>query len=127
MIEKPFQQQSDSTFKSKIKNLYFKNKIKFYSTLIILVISLSSFSIYLENKDKKKFELSGNYIQAKIFLEAENNDTATNILKEIILADDSTYSPLALFLIIEQDLIDNELELISLFDHLIKNNKFSKT
>lgn len=124
MTEKSFQIQPDTTLKSRIKNFYYKNKIKFYSTLVTLIILLSALSIYLENKDKKKFELSESYIKAKIFLEAGNNQTATIMLKKIILADDSTYSPLSLFLIIEQDLITDEVELIALFDHLIKRNKF---
>ena len=67
MTEKSFQIQPDTTLKSRIKNFYYKNKIKFYSTLVTLIILLSALSIYLENKDKKKFELSESYIKAKIF------------------------------------------------------------
>ena len=85
-----------------------------------------SFSFYLENKEKKRVLLSENYLQAKIYLEGGNKNKAIDILKEVIFANDSTYSTLSLFLIMNQNLITDYRELSALFDHLLEKNKFSK-
>ena len=85
-----------------------------------------SFSFYLENKEKKRVLLSENYLQAKIYLERGDNNEAINMLKEIIYANDPTYSTLCLFLIMNQNLITDYIELSALFDHILANNKFPK-
>ena len=72
-------------------------------TTLILLIGLVSFSFYLEIKDKKKTLLADNYIEAKIYLENGQRDKAKNSLKEIIFADDSTYSTLSLFLMLDEN------------------------
>ena len=83
------------------------------------------FGFYLENKENKRILLSDNYLQAKIYLEQNNKQKATDILKEIIFANDPTYSTLSLFFVMNQNLITNEKEILLLFNHLLENNKFS--
>ena len=126
MAENLIEAQYDVTKKSKLKKFYEKNKIFIFSFIFILIISLGSFSFYLESKEKRGIVLSENYIQAKIYLEEGNKNKAINLLKEIIFADDPTYSTLCLFLIMNQNLITDYKELSVLFDHLLENNKFSK-
>ena len=48
------------------------------------------------------------------------------MLKTIISANDSTYSTLGFFLILNQNLVTDHEELSTLFDHLLNNNKFEK-
>ena len=91
-----------------------------------MIIFFGSLSFYLENKEKKKVLLSENYLQAKIFLEKGDKNKAINLLKEVIFANDPTYSTLCLFLIMNQNLITDYKELSDLFDHLLENNKFSR-
>ena len=126
MAENLFEVQYDVTKKSKIKKFYESNKILIFSFVLILIISFSSFSFYLESKEKKKILLSENYLQAKIYLESGNKKEALDILKMVIFANDSTYSTLCLFLIMNQNLITDYEELLVLFDHLLANNKFSE-
>ena len=64
----------------------------------------------LESQKKEKISLSENYVQAKIYLEDGNKSEAINMLKEVIYANDSTYSTLSFFLIINQNLIDDYAE-----------------
>jgi tetratricopeptide (TPR) repeat protein len=90
------------------------------------VIFFGSFSFYLESKEKKKILLSENYLQAKIYLEGGDKNKAMNLLKEVIFANDPTYSSLCLFLIMNQNLITDYKELSDLFDHLLESNKFSR-
>ena len=105
---------------------YLIHKIFIFSFIFLFVLVLGSFSFYLENKERKKVLLSENYLQAKIYLEDGNKNKAINILKEVIFANDPTYSTLCLFLVMNQNLITDYRELSALFDHLLENNKFSK-
>jgi tetratricopeptide (TPR) repeat protein len=126
MTENLFEAQYDLTKKSKLKKFYEKNKIFIFSFIFVLIFVFGSFSFYLENKEKKRILLSENYLQAKIYLEAGNKNKAIDILKEVIFANDPTYSTLCLFLIMNQNLITDYRELSALFDHLLEKNKFSK-
>ena len=126
MSDNLFEAQYDVTKKSKLKKFYELNKIIIFSSIFIIIVFIGSFSFYLDNQEKKKVLLSENYLQAKIFLEKEDTESAINLLKEVIFADDPTYSSLSLFLIINQNLITDNKELLNLFDHLLDNNKFSK-
>ena len=126
MTENFIEAQYDVTKKSKLKKFYEKNKIFIFSFIFILIFALGSFSFYLENKEKKRILLSENYLQAKIYLEDGNKNKAIDILKEVIFANDPTYSTLCLFLIMNQNLITDYKELSVLFDHLLEKNKFSK-
>jgi len=126
MTENFIEAQYDVTKKSKLKKFYEKNKIFIFSFIFILIFAFGSFSFYLENKEKKRVLLSENYLQAKIYLEDGNKNKAIDILKEVIFANDPTYSTLCLFLIMNQNLITDYRELLALFDHLLEKNKFSK-
>ena len=126
MTEDLIQGQYDITKKSKLRRFYEKNKILILSFVILLIILIGSFSFYLESKSKKKILISENYIQAKIYLGDKNNSKALSLLKDIIFANDSAYSTLSLFMIMDQNLIKDHKEVLSLFNHLLENNKFDK-
>ena len=126
MKDNLFQAQYDVTKKSKIKKFYDSNKILIISCISILVILIASFSFYSQHKEKKKIFFSENYVKAKIYLANGDKDRALNILKEVVYADDPTYSTLCFFLILNENLINNYKELSELFDHVLQNNKFEK-
>jgi len=126
MTENLFETQYNITKKSKLKRFYESNKILIYSSVLIFIIFFVSISLYLESKEKKRILLSENYVQAKIYLGNGKKIEAINILKSVIFANDSTYSPLCFFLILNQDLISDFKEISILFEHLLENNKFDK-
>ena len=126
MAENFFEAQYDVTKKSKIKKFYESNKILIFSSILILIISFGSLSFYLESKESKKILLSENYVQAKFYLENGNKSEALNTLKKVIFANDSTYSTLSFFLILNQNLISDYKEISALYDHLLENNNFEK-
>ena len=126
MSENFFEAQYDLTKKSKIKKFYESNKILIFSSILILIISFGSLSFYLESKESKKILLSENYVQAKFYLENGNKSEALNTLKKVIFANDSTYSTLSFFLILNQNLISDYKEISALYDHLLENNNFEK-
>ena len=126
MAENLFEAQYDVTKKSKLKKFYDSYKIFIFSFVFILIILLGSVSFYLENKENKKILLSENYLQAKIYLERGDNNEALSVLKEIVFANDETYSTLSVFLILNENLITDNKELSALFDHLLTISKFPK-
>ena len=126
MNENLFEARYDVTKKSKIKKFYESNKILIFSTILVLIIAIASVSFYSEFKEKKKTLLADNYIEAKVYLENGDKIIAKDILKTIIFANNSTYSTLSLFLILNENLIVDREELLRLFNHVLENNKFEK-
>ena len=124
MAENLFETDYDVTKKSRLKKFYESNKIIIFSVILIFIISLGAFNYYLETIKKKKILLSENYFQAKIYLETGYKNEAINLLRELIFANDRTYSTLSFFLMLNQDLISDYEEISSLFDHLLINNKY---
>jgi len=126
MTENLINIQDKKTIKEKIIIFYQENKVLIFSILIIIALVVVSFIFYLESKEKRKILLSENYIEAKILIEKEEKDKAKNILEVIVTANDNTYSALALFLILNENLITDQKKMINLFEHLLKNNKFEE-
>ena len=107
------------TRNEKIKNfLIEKRKIIIFivSFLILGLLSFYSFNAYKESNKKK---LSDRY--NKLIIEYKDTDKTTVIssLIEIINYKDSTYSPLALYFLIDNNLIQDRNKINSLFDILI--------
>ena len=110
---------NSKTRNEKIKNFLIDNKktlISSITTLIAIIISFYSYQIYL---DKKRVQISNKYNSAIIDYQDTNKSITASKLKDIINNKDSTYSPLALYFIIDNNLIDNKNEINSLFDILI--------
>ena len=126
MPENLFEARYDLTKKSKSREFYESNKILIYSTILTLIIIFVSYSYYQASKEKKKILLSENYIQAKIYLESGNKTEALEILKKVIFSNDPTYSTLSFFMILNENLVNDNNEVSELFDYLLENNKFDK-
>jgi len=107
------------TRNEKIKNfLIEKRKIIIFivSFLILGLLSFYSFNAY---KDSNKKKLSDRY--NKLIIEYKDTDKTTTIssMVEIINYKDSTYSPLALYFLIDNNLIQDKNKINSFFDILI--------
>ena len=126
MNENLFETQYDVTKKSKFRKLYDANKLLIFSTLFVFMIALISFGFYTTSIEKQQTLLADNYMEAKFYLKKDEKDKARKILKEIILANNRTYSTLSLFLILDENLVVDEKEISNLFNHLLANNKFEQ-
>jgi len=108
-----------NTRNEKIKNFFIKNKkLLIASTifLILIVICFYSFQIYKDNVRKK---VSDKYNNAIIEYNSGKKDQIITTLKEVLDYKDSTYSPLALYFIIDNNLINDKKKVNDLFDILI--------
>ena len=93
------------------------------STFFIVMAALLWIS-YDSNKQKKI--ISEDFIKAKIFLEKQNKDKATLILKNIIEKKDTIYSSLSLFLLIDQNLVEDKQLILEYFDNIISDGDYSE-
>ncbi len=108
------------TRNEKIKNFFIDNKRSLISLLIVFIIVVISFYSYQIYKDKHREQISNRYNIAIIEYKSNNSLTTTKSLKEIIKDKDSTYSPLALYFIIDNNLIEDKNEINDLFNILIE-------
>jgi len=107
------------TRNEKIKNfLIEKRKIIIFivSFLILGLLSFYSFNAYKESNKKK---LSDRYNKLIIEYKDSNKSTIISSMVEIINYKDSTYSPLALYFLIDNNLIQDKNKINPLFDILI--------
>ena len=101
--------------------LFVKNNFtKIILFLVFLIIIIASFFVWKENQNKKNFLISEKYVKAGILLRNGENKSATNYYKEIILSKNKFYSVLALNTILEKNLIEDNIEILNLFEKVEK-------
>tara|TARA_B100000902_G_scaffold242031_1_gene229177 strand:- start:31 stop:675 length:645 start_codon:yes stop_codon:yes gene_type:complete len=103
----------------KIKTFFLNNKKKiilFFSTILFLIII---FFIYQEYKKNQKIKISELYNIAVTQNLTKNKEKTTEELIDIVYKKDATYSPLSLYYIIDNNLIENKEKTNQLFDILI--------
>ena len=110
-----------NTRNEKIKNFFVNNKNKIISGIIILIIiivGVFSYDKYLINKKK---DISDSYNSIIIDYSEKTKEKTASSLIEIINKKDPTYSPLSLYFIIDNNLINDQSKINSLFDVLIND------
>ena len=108
-----------NTRNEKIKNFFTRNKNKIISIVVVLIVILCIFFGYGEYSDRQKIKLSDKYNSITIQYSAQKKETAKKGLVEIINEKDATYSPLALYFIIDNNLSEQLDEINNYFDILI--------
>ena len=117
---------NSSTNTEKIKNYLNKNKKKILSIFLFLLMILILFFGYNEYKKSEKIKISNLYNSSTIDYSNNNKLDTLNNLIDIINKKDSTYSPLSLYFIIDNDLTSDTEQINGLFDVLIKDTKLQK-
>lgn len=109
-----------STRNQKIKDFFVNNKkliISISFVIILIVLGLYSYKIY---QDNHKEQLSNKYNSAIIQHQNGDESVIVLIMKEVIEEKDPSYSPLALYYLLDNNLIDNKDEINNFFNILIK-------
>ena len=104
-----------------LKNTLINNKKSIIGILIFILILLFGYFFYSDFKNEKKVQISEKYNLAVISYEKDNPSTSITEMKAIINLKDPTYSPLALYFLIDNELLINKNELNDYFDILINN------
>tara|TARA_B100000902_G_scaffold192823_1_gene184257 strand:+ start:23 stop:667 length:645 start_codon:yes stop_codon:yes gene_type:complete len=117
---------NNNTRKEKLQNFLNDNKKRiFIFFLTIILIIFISFG-YKEFQERVKTDTSNLYNKVIIEYNQDNKINTRDILVEIINKKDPTYSPLALYFIIDNGLISERLEINNLFDVLIQKTSLEK-
>ena len=111
---------NNNTRNQRIKDFFTKNKKLLISVLVFLILILLSFYSYQIYQDKNKIDISDKYNSAIIKHINGDNSGIISAMQEIVENKDPTYSPLALYYLIDNELINDKSKINSLFDILIK-------
>jgi len=108
------------TRNEKIRNFLINNKKKLIISISVIISILFCYFIYEEYKKKNKIDLANKYNFTVINFTPEEKNKAKESLIEIINKKDKTYSPLALYFIIDNKII-NENDLINELFNVVIN------
>ncbi len=106
----------------KIKNFLIEKKKILAFIIILLIFILICFYSFQIYKDQQREEISYKYNSAIIKYENGDRTQIISSMNEIIDSNNSTYSPLALYFLIDNDLAKNKIEINKLFDKLINKS-----
>ena len=108
-----------NTRNEKIKNFFVNNKKKIIISILIILVLLLSYISFYEFRDRNKVKLANQFNSTVVDFNVEEKKITINKLINIINKKDKTYSPLAMYFLIDNDLINNKNEINTLFDVLI--------
>ena len=112
-----------NTRNEKIKNFFINNKKILILGISIIFILIIGYLSIKEMKQRDKIKLANQFYITTTNFQAENKQITIDQLTKLINRNDKTYSPLALYFLIDNSLIDNEDEINILFDELINETK----
>tara|TARA_Y100000741_G_scaffold285580_1_gene225394 strand:- start:1563 stop:2207 length:645 start_codon:yes stop_codon:yes gene_type:complete len=117
---------NENTRYEKIKNFFINNKNKLITIFIILVLLLFSYLFYKDFEKKNKVKLSDKYNKATADFIAGNKLKVESDLIEIINKKDTAYSPLALYFLVDNKIINKRNKVNELFDIVINETSLEK-
>ena len=107
--------------------LFLKNNFKLIIIFFtILFLSFVAFIVIDIKNKNKNILMSNQYNEANILIKNNNKKKAINLLLKIIDEENSFYSPLSLYLILENELEKSPEKILILFDKVIKIKKIDK-
>ena len=115
-----------NTRNEKIKNFFINNKKNLIIGFFIIFIVIIGYLSVIEIKERNKIKLANQFYITIINFQTEDKQTTINQLISLINENDSTYSPLALYFLIDNSLIDNQNEINILFDKLINETNLDE-
>ena len=110
-----------NTRNEKIKNFFINNRKSLIGVLVVIILVICGYFFYEEFQTRQKAKLADQYNLAVIKYESGQKDIA-NELKTIVDAKDSTYSPLAFYFLIDNNLITSKEEINQYFDLIINES-----
>ena len=108
-----------NTRNQKIRNFLINNKKILLFSSIILVLIILGFYSYQIYQNRNLESLSNKYHNAIVAHKNGDGSKIIKEMKEVIEFKNSTYSPLAIYYLIDENLIKNRNEINNLFDILI--------
>jgi len=104
----------------RIKNFFINNKKKLIITVSIISVIIIGYLSFENSKEKNKIKLANQYNLALIDLNPENKQKTIDEMVNVVKSNDATYSPLALYHLLDNNLLENNDEINILFNELIE-------
>ena len=105
-------------FTNKFKLFFINQKIKIIIIFFTLILISTIFLVMKIFQERENISISEKFIKANIYLSSENKDKSKELYEEIIKSKNKFYSILALNMILEKELENNEDVIINYFDIL---------
>jgi len=115
-----------TSLQKNISNFIKKNFKVILVFLAIIFILLFVFLFYENIQEKNNIKIAEKYTQASLLIKQKKISESKLLLEDIINKDHQFYSPLALYLIIDNKIEDDNAKIIVFFDQVLKNNSISK-
>ena len=112
--------------KGDLKSFFLNNKKSLITSIIIILLVLFAYFFYVDYKKDQKVKISDQYNLAIINYDKDKPDLSVSEMKNIIKVKDPTYSTLALYFLLDNNLLDNKDEINEYFDILINDVKLEK-
>ena len=114
------------TRNEKIKNFFIKNKKKIIISISVIILAIFGYFIYEDFNKKSKIKLANRYNIVKMNFISGNKSMVANELVSIVHEKDRTYSPLALYFLIDNNIISDKNKINELFDTVINETSLEK-
>ena len=114
-----------NTRNEKIMNFFINNRKNIIIGFSIILIVIISYFTLVEMTERNKIKLANQFNITTINFKLEDKQTTIDQLTKLIGENDATYSPLALYFLIDNDLLDDKNQINSLFDKLINETNLN--
>ena len=115
-----------NTRNEKIKNFFINNKKNVLVGFTIVLFVVIGYLSIKEVKEQNKIKLANQFNITIINFKIEEKQITIDQLTKLVNENDATYSPLALYFLIDNNLIDNKDKINSLFDELINETSLDE-
>ena len=110
----------------RIKNFFIDNKKKLISIVLIILVIVIGYLSFEKFKERTKIKLANKYNLALIDLNPDNKQKTIDEMVKVVKSNDTTYSPLALYHLLDNNLLENNEEINILFNELIEKTNLDK-
>ena len=115
-----------NTRNEKVKNFFINNKKNLILGTSILIIIIVGYFTFEELKKRDKIELANQFNLSVINFDIKDKQKTITELTNLVKKNDVTYSPLALYFLIDNNLVDNITDINALFNELINETNLDK-
>ena len=115
-----------NTRNEKIKIFFVNNAKKLTIAISVVILIIFGYFIYEDFEKKNKIKLANRYNLATIKFISGDKNKVENELIDIVNEKDKTYSPLALYFLIDNNIINENNKINELFDVVINETSLEK-
>jgi len=115
-----------NTRNEKIKNYFINNKRYLIVGISIMILVLASYLSLEKMKERNKIKLANQFNLITINFKTEDKKKTIDELINLVNENDITYSPLALYFLIDNNLIKNKEDTNDLFNKLINETNLDE-